>query len=47
MVCTLLSRDGKTRTCTAAKLTWLESLDLMVREGFPGFRQENVFRIKL
>jgi pimeloyl-ACP methyl ester carboxylesterase len=46
MMCTLLSAEGKTRVCTAAKLTWLETLDLMVRDGFPGFRQENVFRIK-
>jgi len=46
VVCNLLSDEGKTRTCSAAKLTWLESLDLMVHTGFPNFSRENVYRIK-
>ena len=43
---TLLSEEGKMTACSAAKLTWLESLDLMVRIGFPDFPRENVYRIK-
>ncbi len=46
LTCSLLSDEGKPRICPAAKLTWLESLDLMVLTGFPGFQKENVYRIK-
>jgi acetyl esterase/lipase len=46
IVCSLLSKDGTTRTCTAENPTWIESLDLMVRAGFPGFRNEHIYKIR-